>query len=191
MRAKVTYSKSYEAKKSRIRRLPRIAQLSMFAHVKRDAYGLVDEFQQGIRNGTLGLRRLKSSTIRQKRRKGYPRPGTPLYGKGDTDKRSYINMLRVRKERKGYRVYQSRGMHHSGRISLRALYEIHEYGTVIQQGKATIVIPPRPAFHNAFREYMHAKARQEPAKEVRRVIIQHVNEGEKIRQRRTMERMGQ
>lgn len=175
--ARVQYSQTYEAKRSRIRRLPRLAEQSMFAYSKRDAHGVVETFRDGIARDSFRLARLADSTIRAKRRRGYRRPATPLFGLGTGGSKTYLNMMQVTPERNGYRVRPRRARHHESGLTLRELFNVHEFGAVVQARGRTIRIPPRPAFEMAYRRYLRRRRAEEPAEEVRRAMIEYVNAG--------------
>ena len=172
----MTFSTSYAAKKARIRRLPRFLGNYVRTQAKRDAVGVVKEFQEGIGKNTFNLVRLKSNTIRQKKKKGYRRPATPLYGFGE-GKRAYRNMLVIRTRGKSYTVRPSTRRHHEAGISLRTLFEVHEFGAVIEgRGGALIRIPARPAFAKAFARHLRKRAKLEPATEVRTAMNTYIND---------------
>jgi hypothetical protein len=120
------------------------------ATTKKVAERTIDNFTNGIKNDVFGLQRLKTKTIEQKKRKGYPSPSTPLYGQGGD--RSYSEMLIMRKLKNGkYRIRPSAKYHHSGKVKLKTLFFVHEYGMVIDNGKALIFEPARPAFSKAIK----------------------------------------
>ena len=177
MAARVRYSNSYAAKRARIRSLPVLAEKSLTAYLKRDAYGVIEAFRDGIQKNNFKLKRLRESTIRSKQSKGYPAPNRPLYGLGEQSDKSYMNMMRVSRTKNGWRVRPSRGKHHSGRITLDHLFNIHEFGTTIQRGTSLIRIPPRPAFLKAYRRYLNQRREQETGEEVRAMMTAYVNEG--------------
>ena len=171
------FSTNYEAVKSRIRRLPQFIENSADTFTKKDAVGVIEAFQDGIRNGDFNFEGLKDPTITAKRRKGYAQPETPLYGEGDDDKNSYINMFRVRKIKKGYRVYARWARHHSG-LSLRDLFLIHERGMLIAGANGVVIrIPPRPAFNRAFMRYLEKRIAEENVEKVRTVMIEYLRTG--------------
>jgi hypothetical protein len=135
----------------------------------------IKNFSKGIEQDAFGLRRLKPETIKAKTRKGYASPETPLLGKGGTDPRSYKNLLIYRKLRRGlYRIRPSVRYHHSGRVSLKTLFFVHEYGAVIDTGKAIIFIPPRPAFEKAIKS-VKPKVKTRLLKQA---IIKYINKGQ-------------
>lgn len=181
---KVKFSDTYDAKKKRVARLPVLGEKYIKAFSKRDAYGVVDAFQEGIRKNNFKLQPLKDSTLRAKRRKGFPKPKVPLYGMGDLEDRSYINMMQVYTEKKSYAVRPSRKKHHEADLTLRKLYLIHEFGTVIQQGNRTIVIPPRPAFMKAYKRYMKKRRGQETSPDVKELMTEYINSGRQTRGRK-------
>jgi len=175
---KFEFSDHYEAKRSRIRRLPRMVVPIADTHAKNRAVNLIETFRKGIRSDIFGLRRLRPATVKRKSRRGLSKPTTPLYALGDQEKRSYINMMRIRKLKgRGYRVAQSRAKHHESELQLRHLFVVHEYGTVIRmRGGQLIRIPPRAAFANAFQSMMlQLRNFEPPASEVRRAIVKYIN----------------
>ncbi len=190
---KAKFSKNYHAVNSRVRRLPKLMIKQMEAHALRDANGVIKEFRDGISNDGLMLKRLRPLTIESKTRRGLEAPETPLYAMGLGDSRSYANMLHVKKV--GDRMYVVRpkpGYHHGKRwpgdqakkqIKLKDLFDVHEYGAVINNafGRGLIVrIPPRPALRFAYRKYIRRRARQDPAVAVRVAIAKYVRMGDKV-----------
>lgn len=190
---KAIFSKHYEAVRSRVRRLPKLMISQMKAHARKDANGVIKEFHDGIKNDSLRLQRLKPATIESKERRGLMQPETPLYALGLEDKRSYVNMLHVRKV--GDRMYVVRpkhGYHHGKRwpgdepkqkIKLKDLFDVHEYGAVINNafGKGIMVrIPPRPALRYAYKKYIRRRAREDPAVAVRIAIAKYIKAGDAV-----------
>lgn len=131
--------------KKKFDKLPEYHINMMTAKRKSDADLVCKTFAKGIENDEFGLKRLKPETIKAKQRKGYPSPETPLLGKGGKDKRSYKNMMVIRKVKNGYTVRPSQRLHRDGRVKLVVLYKVHEYGKTIYTGRAIIRIPARPA----------------------------------------------
>jgi hypothetical protein len=143
------------------------------ATTKKIADKTIKNFTEGIINDSFGLKRLKQSTIDQKRRKGYPSPETPLYGKGGD--RSYSEMLIIRKLKNGhYRIRASAKYHHSMKVKLNTLFFVHEYGAAIDNGKAIIFIPPRPAFKRATMQIMLGEVN---FKELKQTLYKFWNKG--------------
>lgn len=188
---KAKLSSSAEAKRSRIRRLPQFLGKTVDAMVKRDATLLVKTFQDGIRQNDLGLERLANSTISSKIQKGYAKPITPLYGAGDDEARSYINMLKLRKIRNGWRVYVSNARHHESTLKLKDLFIVHEFGATIQTEKAIIRIPPRPAFTESFTKMLKSKRRAEPEKQVKQAITEWINTAKSTTHREIIRRQNE
>lgn len=129
----------------RFNKLPEYYNNIMLAKRKYDAVLIKRTFARGIENDWFGLKRLRPETINQKRRKGFSSPEVPLLGKGGSSDRSYKNLFIIRKVKNGYTIKPSQKIHHSGKVKLAVLYKVHEYGKTIDTGRATIVIPQRPA----------------------------------------------
>ena len=175
-------SKTYYAKIKRIKRLPRLVSETMEANARKDAVGVVEEYKNGIRKNNFSLEKLKPETIQRKKRKGYPKPATPLYGLGDAGSpRSLIDALYIRRLKTAYKIMISKRKHHSGKVSLELLFRVHENGTVIKTRTALIRIPPRPAFKKAFERHMRKKSAGEPTREVRRAINEYIKKSSRIR----------
>lgn len=153
MAIKVKFNKRWYDVKKRIKKIPQIAIPIMMAFVKTDALDMVKNFHDGIKKKSFGLEKLKADTIKRKRHLGMERPSTPLYALGDeSKKKSYVNMLRIKRIKNGYKVYPTKAKHHSGNIRLNRLLEVHENGTIIKRGDILIRIPPRPAFLMAYKQ---------------------------------------
>lgn len=171
------FSDNYEAVKSRIRRLPKLIEDSADTFTKKDAVGVIEAFQDGIREDGLNLEQLQPQTVIAKQREGFTQPETPLYGEGDANRNSYINMFGIRKIKKGYRVYARWARHRSG-LPLRDLFLIHERGALIGgPGGAVIRIPPRPAFNRAFARYLEKRLEAENVEAVQEAIRQYLETG--------------
>ncbi len=180
MTSTFTYSSNYHAKMKRLQRLPKMMNNFFNTVAKKDAVGLIDTFREGIINNEFGLEPLKPSTVKQKA--GMPKPNTPLFGLGDTiEKTSYLNMLRIRKVKNGFRVSPSWAKHHKADLQLRWLFMIHEYGAIIKQnrgGKVVLIrIPPRPAFRKSFEKYIASKMKNEPTDRVVQAMLQLIRTG--------------
>ena len=188
------FSQSYEAVRSRIRRLPELYQESLEALQKRDADRLVELFRDGILQGQLRLTPLSPVTVTEKTRKGYSYPTRPLVGKGASDLNSYANMMVVTEERRGrgkrWIVTPKDEDHHEADLSLEALFRIHEFGATIHSASGPpIRIPPRPAFRYAFRRLMRERARRDDSQAVQEAIARYVRRGDRralkiVRERR-------
>lgn len=174
---KAKFSNSYDAKIKRIKRLPKLVGNIADTTAKKDATGIIEDFKNGIRKNNFGLKVLQDITIKRKRALGYSKPTTPLYGAGDDVTETYIDMFIVKKLKKGYRITPRWKMHHSGNVELRILFYVHENGAIINNGKALIRIPPRPAFRMAFQRYLRRKQKRETSKEVKKAIRETINTG--------------
>lgn len=133
-----------------IKMMPVFVALGM-AIKKSEAALFIQNFQNGIRDNNFMLEALKQKTVDAKKAKGYSRPNAPLYARGDERKDdSYMNMLRIRSFRKGWKVFPSWKVHWSGAMKLRDMLDVHEHGAVIKKksGKAFRIVP-RPAFLKA------------------------------------------
>jgi hypothetical protein len=178
MTVKVKFSNEYEARLKRIARLPQMVEDNVVSHLKGIANDVIDTFQKGIRYNNLGLEKLKEATIQGKLRKSYPKPETPLYGLGDREDKSYINMMRIRKLKNGYKIYQSKAKHHKSSLTLEQLFRVHEYGcTITTKAGVMIRIPPRPALHRAYERVMlRMKAdKRETSRTVKRAMTEYIN----------------
>lgn len=181
---KAKFSDTYNAKLKRIRRLPTLVNQVADSATKRDANGIVKDFQNGVRKNNFSLENLKPETIKRKQAQGYTKPRTPLYGEGDSDPNSYINMFLVKKLKNGYRIFPRWAKHHDSDVSLRVLFYVHENGAIINNGKTLIRIPPRPAFRKAFQRYLRRRAKQETSKDVREAINETIKTGKTTKFRR-------
>ena len=184
-----------QAQIARIRRLPKLYDDVLRAEVKRDAAGVMGEFRTGIMKGTFGFEPLKPKTIARKKAQGLPKPDFPLYGIGPSDMKSYMNMLEIKKLKSGWKVTPSKKKHHTKKITLDHLFQIHEYGAIVKRktkdGIKLIRIPPRPALTNGYERWMIKRRRMEPkpAIEVKKAITQFITDGNatlvtKIKKRR-------
>lgn len=151
---------------------PLIVQLA-FAFTKAEAKRFINNFQNGIRQNNFKLTPLAPITVEKKRDEGLPKPTVPLYGAGDDKKtNSYINMLRILKLKNGWKVYPSRKKHWKSKLKLNELFEIHEYGSLIQTKNAVIRIPPRPAFLKAKLRTLNQAKAQIKRKDIRKALNQ-------------------
>lgn len=179
---KAKFSTTYGAKRLRIKRLPALVDRAVSSGTKKSAIAVIEAFQDGIRSNSFKLQPLKDATIQKKKAQGFAKPKTPLYGKGDeVEKKTYLNMLRIRKLKKGWKVYPSWALHHMAGIPLRVLLQIHEEGAIIKQTRGTtqvlIRIPPRPALAKALRRVLKGKLQEENTLQVRSAIRQMVRTG--------------
>lgn len=189
---KVKYSNNYLKKLSRLRNLSKEAMAMLKAPLKRDALLTMKNFKEGIKNRSFGLKKLEDGTIRRKQLLGMERPDTPLFGKGDEQKRnSYINMLRIKHVKGGYMVTPAKTKHWSRKIELNRLWKVHELGTTIAlgarqsiktkqtRGNTLIRIPPRPALLMAYRKTMTMRNVKADAKIIKRALAIYAETGKK------------
>ena len=188
MSVKVVFSDSYSAKMKRIQRLPSLIPGMISGYTKRDILEIKRIFHDGIKNNTLHLEKLSSMTVAEKARKGYSKPSSPLYGKGDNaEDRSYANMLNVTKAGNKWKLKPSTRMHHSRKLKLSDLFTIHEHGAVIRQQRGDtevlIRIPPRPALMLSYRRFLYQKRRdkKEQSKEVTKAMTDLINNGNSMK----------
>jgi hypothetical protein len=194
MPVKAKFSSNYYAVAKRLQRLPKFVGEMADTITKKDAEGLIEEYQKGIREKTFHLTALSSITVKIKKDKGYSKPYTPLYGAGDDKKNSLLNALRIRKIRKGYRVFVSWAKHHKSGLTLKQLSAIHEEGALIavtpkmraflhyigihlKKDTTIIRIPPRPVRKKAFKRFLAKKLREENIKKARQGIINYLRTG--------------
>jgi hypothetical protein len=188
---KVEFSNRYQRIMNEFTNLPSVCMPVFSSALKRDALRTVKNFKEGIKANSLGLVKLKDGTIKRKMALGYPKPTYPLYGIGDESKRnSYMNMLRVKEKGQTITVYPSREKHHSERLTLFRLWDIHEHGVIIRKGKMQIKrgsekegdlirIPPRPALLKAVNRAMAQRKMAETVKIIRTAIILYINQKSK------------
>jgi len=169
----VKFSNNYENLKNEFPNLPKVAVKVFTAALKRDALRTMKDFKEGIKENSFGLKRLSDLTIKKKEREGLPKPTYPLYGVGDESKRqSYMNMLRIKEQKQGFVVYPSKEKHHSEKITLNRLWNVHEHGMIIKgRGGALIRIPPRPALRKALERAMRQRNMKETSGIIRTAIV--------------------
>ena len=178
MSVKVIFSSSFEAKRSRIRRISKLIDDTVLAYAKRDAMKLMKNFHDGIKQNSFRLKRLEDGTIARKRSMAMEKPNVPLYGAGDSKKKnSFVNMLRMRRIKAGYKVFASNAKHHSADLKLKDILDVHEKGRIISRGDALIRIPPRPAFEKAFKRTLKQRRLLEDATDMRKAFTLFINAG--------------
>jgi len=170
--------KKLELVMKRVQNVPKIFGDIIQAKLKKDAVGFIKTYQQGLKNNSFGLRRLKASTIARKSIQGLPMPENPLYGYGDRKKNSYYNMFYIQKLKKGYEAKPRWAKHHSSDLKLRDLFSVHEYGRVITTKNATFRIPARPAGRKAYIKYMKSVAARSEQRIIKQAINNYIKKGE-------------
>jgi hypothetical protein len=147
----------------------------MDASLKKDAENFIKNFREGIQNNSFGLEPLQPDTIRGKKRRGYKRPTSPLYGLGLEGARTYTSNIRIYKIKNGWRVNILDVKHHRANVSIKTLFNVHEKGAVIDTGKAVIRIPARPAFRRAYEKTLADRKGNEPSAAVLEAITGAIN----------------
>jgi hypothetical protein len=173
--AKDGFSMNTEAVRSRLRRLPKLIDDHMDAFTKRDAEDFIKNFRAGLRNNSFRLEPLRPETMRRKKRQGYSRPASPLYGLGLEGTRTYTSSVRIYKIKQGWRVNVLDVKHHEADVSVKTLFHIHEHGAVINTGKAVIRLPARPAFRRAYEQTLARHTAKEKSKQVLDAIAHTIN----------------
>lgn len=177
---KAEFTAEFKAKLNRIKKVPTMNESNnLFLSIRKgDALTLVKNFKKGIKTNSLGLEKLKDGTIKRKRSLGMELPETPLYGKGDGDKnRSYINMLRLRKLKNGYKVAPSWAKHWNSDLKLEDLYTIHEFGTIIKGAYGQLIrIPARPALLKSYEQTLKDISKKDNSQMVKRAITGYIND---------------
>jgi len=173
----VKYSQNFQAIKERIRRMPELAENAVSGSVKKNLREINAIFHDGIKKNKLGLEPLAEITVNAKRRAGMNRPENPLYGKGDeAEERAYMNMMNIMKVSKGWKLYPSRRMHWSKRITLELLFKIHEHGATIRTASGDFVrIIPRPALMLAYLKWQSQRKKNDPA--MKNAIKEYITKG--------------
>lgn len=114
---------------------------------KKHSQSFIKHFQTKLINGDF-TPRLKKSTIRNKRSKGFDLPETPLYGRGKRVKSSLINGLQAFKTAQGMWRIRPIGKHKT--MSMAKLFAIHEYGALLKNGGK---IPARKPISRSVKSY--------------------------------------
>jgi len=175
--------KTPTAIRQRIHRLPKLSIGMMEARAKKDAKAVERGFREGIQADLLHLRRLKPGTIAAKEREGMISPSTPLFGLGPEDERAYSEMMQVKKVGNRMWVVKPKpGKHHSSELTLRQLFDVHEYGCTITNGFGRgilIRIPPRSAMRTAYRGYIRQMSKLDPSMKVRTAMAKFIQNGDK------------
>lgn len=174
---KIKFSSNFKAIQNRIKKLPQYQKGVVKAINKSMADSVIKEFQSGLFKNDLGLKPLKESTIGSKRKKGYKKPGNPLYGAGKNEKNSYYNSLKVFETKNGYSVRPRSDKEHDAKITLKQLFNVHEYGALIKKGDTVIRIPARFALKKAYDRVMFKRSKLDYNKDVMTAINKFVVQG--------------
>lgn len=180
----VEYSKKFKTGEKRIKdEIPILMEKAFKSIFKEEAINFIRAFQEHIRNDDLGLIDLEEEVIYRKEEKGYEKPDTPLYGAGDEEDDSLINVFQLRELKNGWKCEPRWAKHHEERkdndpLSLRDLLDIHEYGRTIVRDSdgAYIRIPPRPTVYPTYIEILEKfKSKEKITKEVKKAIVEAIN----------------
>ena len=110
-------------------------------------------FRFQTKHNRLKLHSLSQATVEWKSSRGDKKPESPMYGKGDSDQRSYINLVekkQLKGKQGGWRVgIDGRKKHHSG-MSIKELAEMHAMGYTTKTGKR---VTPRNPIASAYAKY--------------------------------------
>jgi hypothetical protein len=191
---KLRLSEKIKAIQARIKKLPVLLNGKLSAKQKRNAELFIKLFTSGIRENEFGLKKLHPVTIARKQDAGYSRPTTPLYGAGDSEANSLLNVFAIKKLRNGWQVYPRWAKHHDSDLQLRHLLSIHENGALIsvtdrmrkflhyigihlRKDTTIIRIPPRPAQRKAYEKLLKQISSDEPEKDVKRIIKKLIDTG--------------
>jgi len=189
------FSKTFDAKRRRMDRLPRLVKDTAETLALKDALAVVIAYQDGIKRNNFRLDKLHPFSKQQKIDAGYDRPNSPLYGAGDSLERTLYNALEIKKDGDRYRLRFSRKKHHSSKLTLSQLHRIHEEGALIRvtekmraflhfiglhlkASTKIIRIPPRPAFRKAVARMLRKKKKRENTQAVRAAIQALINKND-------------
>lgn len=186
----VNYSNNFKAIESRIRRLPKMMDNYMSVQTKKDAIGVVKEYQDGLAGNRLNLEKLNDFTLGQKVKNNYDNPSSPLLTKKSLERTLYKG-LEIVKKGDGWILRFSRKKHHEADLTINQLHQIHENGCIImvtpkmrgflhwiglhlKEETVMIRIPPRQAFAKAIAKYMKKRQLAETAKKVKQAIVNFI-----------------
>lgn len=151
---------------ARIRSFPKQVDTILNGAVKKHIEGVKTTLVEGISSNSLGLSRLKDSTVASKTVKGMPKPKTPLYGWGDKERRSMINGLRIFRTKQGWRL-RPYGKHYpdeKGRsVEQSLIWAVHEFGATIGNGFGKgihFTITARKPISRAVAKYLRSQAKK-------------------------------
>lgn len=173
----IKYSKKIKSFEKDIDKLPEFYKNYLIAVRKTDADKFIDQFKKNLRNYRLRIDPLSPITIEGKEREGKPKPFTPLYGLGDTNDKTYINMFLLKKLKNGWKAYPRWTKHHEADLQLRQLFEIHEYGRTIKRGEKLIRIPPRPIAWLTYRKNLLDMKKKKSSKKFKKAVMNYINKG--------------
>ena len=71
-------------------------------------------------------------------------------------------------------------MHREADLTLKQLFYVHEYGTLITRGNSLIRIPPRPALFNSYKKVLQKRSKTELSQKFKRAVTNYINTGKDI-----------
>ena len=177
----IKFTQHYKKTTERLKKAPRLLEIYIDTMLKSVAQNYIKIFQDGIRKNRFNLIKLKPATIKAKKLKGYKRPSTPLYGKGDDTNKSLINALLIKKIKNGWRVYPRWSKHHEANMEIRKLLYIHENGCLIKHGKSYIRILPRPVLKLTYDKMIREFQKQGEGKKLSIILARYFKTGDESR----------
>jgi hypothetical protein len=174
-------SETASAVRKRKAALPSLAEGLMRASRRGDADSLIAYFRSGIAERRFRLAPLQPRTVAAKARRGEPNPAAPLYGMGLPEARSYVRALKRYRARRGWVVRFPAARHHSSKLTMDKLHEVHEYGAVFVSKSGSVWrMPPRPALTKAYEMVIRDQRDRDPSAEVRRACAEHLRLGRSV-----------
>jgi len=175
---KIVFNKSYYEKIKRIRALSKPYEEFLRGVGRADADRFIKIFRDGLSKNLFGLTPLVNSTVKQKKRMGYPRPRTPLFGKGKSEKDSLVNVYERVEDNKGIRIEARKEKHHKANLNLDVLLKIHTMGALMSRygkdGKLHVWrIPKRPAALIAMKIFGWEKYQKKKLMEIKELIVNY------------------
>jgi hypothetical protein len=177
----IKFTQQYKDKIKRIKKAPGITKRYIDSMLHELATEYIEIFQDGVRKNKFHLEKLKPATIAAKKIKGYKKPRTPLYGKGDDHNKSLINALLIKKIKDGWSVYARWSKHHEANMQIRQLLYLHENGCIIKRGTTMIRIPPRPALKLAYSKLMRDFNKGQEAKKIKELLTTYIQTGKEFK----------
>jgi hypothetical protein len=175
----IKLTQKYKEMGKRFSSAPKLLEIYIDAMLKSTAEAYIKIFQEGLKKNRFQLDPLKFTTIAVKKAKGYKRPRSPLYGKGEDDNKTLFNALLIKKIKSGWRVYPRWAKHHEANMQIRQLLYIHENGCLIKRGTSIIRIPPRPVLKKAYNKLMTLFVKSGEAKKISEILSSFIKNGEK------------
>lgn len=178
----------------RVEKIPLFADNIFFSITKGRAVDFIKEFRRNIKGDKLATVPLIEPSIMQKIEKGYSKPDIPLYGAGEDEPSSYINMFFLQKLKNGWKARPRWAKHHTAQLQLRHLLNIHEFGVTIvvtprmrnflhyigihlRADTTAIRIPPRPVAFLSYRNVLNKMKTKDNSQRVKRALNRFIQDG--------------